>query len=82
MTVAKGFPGKRGVVDRFEGDQVVLEVEGHEEVRPRASLAAGAREGDWVNLATGEVDEAATEAAREKLKTLQEGAKGSGDFDL
>ncbi|SET28190.1 DUF3006 domain-containing protein [Stigmatella erecta] len=73
-------------VDRFEEDLAVLIVDGREVTRPRAGLAAGVREGDVIDLATGQVDAKATEALREEVRQARQRASRSspppGDFDL
>lgn len=58
----------RGSIDRFEGDEAVLDVDGEEVRRPRKTLAPEAREGDVVDLATGCVDRARTRTLREEVE--------------
>lgn len=57
----------RAVVDRLEGDQAVLEVDGEERVVSRASLPDGVREGDVIDLSSLQVDERATRDAADKV---------------
>ena len=74
-------------IDRLEGEVAVLLVDGEERHVPRAQLPRDAREGDVVDLATLQVDDAATEALREEVRAARARAqKGgpppSGSFDL
>lgn len=74
-------------IDRFEGEYAVLIVDGREQRKKRSELEKGAREGDVVDLATGEVDEAATRRLLLEVKAARDKAnKGkpppSGNFDL
>jgi hypothetical protein len=73
-----------GIVDRVEGEWVVLEVEGQEVRRPRKTLAAGCGEGDVVNLETGEVDVEATREATAAAEAAldKSGPREGGSFDL
>jgi len=76
----------KATVDRFEEDLAVLLVDGGERLVPRAELPPEAREGDVIDLATGKVDAAATEALREQVRQARETALKKapppGDFDL
>lgn len=76
----------QATVDRFEEGLAVLIVDGREVTRPRAELAAGVREGDVIDLATGQVDAKATEALREEVRQARKRATRQspppGDFDL
>lgn len=77
----------QGTIDRFEGELAVLEVEGREETRPRSALPRGAREGDVIDLATMQVDRAATERLREETEAANARAGAGktqkpGNFDL
>ena len=81
-------PRAHASIDRLEGEVAVLLVDGEERHVPRAQLAEDAREGDVVDLATLQVDGAATEALREEVRAARARAqKGkppapSGSFDL
>lgn len=68
------------VVDRFEGDLAVLEIDGARVDVPRSALPEGTREGDTLSFQRAPGDTAAAEArlARLKARTPQ----GSGSFDL
>jgi len=77
----------RASIDRFEGEWAVLDVDGQQVRRRRDTLARGAREGDVVDLETGEVDADATRALLDEVKAARAAAnKGkppsSGNFDL
>jgi hypothetical protein len=80
--------GGSASIDRLEGEVAVLLVDGGERHVPRAQLPEDAREGDVVDLATLQVDGAATEALREEVRAARARAqKGkppapSGSFDL
>lgn len=58
---------RHATIDRFEGDIAVLDVDGAQVRRPRASLDPEAREGDVVDLGTGRVDAQRTRQLREEL---------------
>ncbi|MCY1035685.1 DUF3006 domain-containing protein [Corallococcus sp. BB11-1] len=78
----------KATVDRIEEDVVVLVVDGRSLTRALATLPAGVREGDVVDLETGTVDAEATEALRADVRAARERAKRGkkpppgGDFDL
>jgi len=78
---------KRASIDRFEGDWAVLDADGQELRRRRDTLARTAREGDVVDLETGEVDAEATRALLDEVKAARAAANqgkppSSGNFDL
>ena len=78
---------RRASIDRFEGEWAVLDAEGRELRRRRDALARCAREGDVVDLDTGEVDAEATRALLEEVKAARAAANrgkppSSGNFDL
>jgi hypothetical protein len=58
---------RRASIDRFEGDRVILVVEGREEARARAEVPPDAREGDVVDLDAMKVDREATEALKREV---------------
>ena len=68
------------LVDRFEGDQAVLEIAGRRVDVPRSELPEGTREGDRLSFVVAPADTSAAEArlARLRAKTPQ----GPGSFDL
>jgi hypothetical protein len=76
----------KATVDRFEDELAVLIVDGRQLTRPRAELPAEAREGDVIDLETGQVDAAATEALREQVRQARKRAAKKkappGDFEL
>ncbi|MBI3180957.1 MAG: DUF3006 domain-containing protein [Myxococcales bacterium] len=59
---------RRAIIDRFEEERAVLTVDGRQEVLPRATLPPGAEEGDVLDLDAMEVDRAATEELRSKVR--------------
>jgi hypothetical protein len=74
-------------IDRFEGDWAILDADGTELRRRRDTLSAQAREGDVVDLDTGEVDAEATRALLDEVKAARAEANrgkppSSGNFDL
>jgi hypothetical protein len=74
-------------IDRFEGDWAVLDADGKQLRRLRDTLSATAREGDVVDLETGEVDAEATRALLDEVKAARTAANrgkppSSGNFDL
>lgn len=77
---------KTAVIDRFEEDRAVLEVDGHEKVIPRSKLPADAHEGDVVDLDTMQVDRDATERLARELEEIEERLEAKtqkpGSFDL
>lgn len=83
MSSAKA-PRRLGTVDRFEGETAVLLVDGQEERRARTRLPAQTREGDVVDLETGELVPEERERMLERVKAAREKAPtpGSGNFDL
>ena len=76
----------QGTVDRFEGAQAVLEVDGEEVVRPRSALPPDLQEGDVIDLVTLTVDRAATEQLRRETEAANRLSQGKtqppGSFDL
>jgi hypothetical protein len=76
----------KATVDRFEEDRAVLIVDGRQVTRPRAELPAEAREGDVIDLDTGQVDREATEALREQVRQARQRVRKKkappGSFDL
>ena len=76
----------KATVDRFEEELAVLIVDGRQLTRPRAELPAQAREGDVIDLDTGQVDSEATDALREEVRQARRRAGTKkpppGDFDL
>lgn len=78
---------RRATVDRLEGEVAVLVVEGQQVTRPRAELPPEVREGDVVDLETGQVDVEATQALRQQVREARERAMAGkaappGDFEL
>ena len=72
----------RIVLDRFEGDFAVLEVEGHFVDFPRSALPPGAHEGAFLVLqAESGAEEASLKRARARLQRLSERDPG-GDIAL
>ena len=76
----------KGTIDRIEDDvAVVLTDRGVLQLK-RSALSPEAREGDVVDLDTGEVDVEATERARAEIEAARERARRnrgpSGSFDL
>lgn len=74
-------------IDRFEGDWALLDADGRQLRRRRDTLSAQAREGDVVDLETGEVDAEATRALLEEVRAARAAANrgkppSSGNFDL
>ena len=59
------------IVDRFEGDWAVLELDGQVFNVPRLLLPAEAREGDALRLSL-EVDPSSTQDRREKIRSLED----------
>jgi hypothetical protein len=57
----------KATVDRFEEELAVLIIDGRQVTRPRTELPAEMREGDVIDLDTGQVDPEATEALREQV---------------
>ncbi|MGI6451883.1 MAG: DUF3006 domain-containing protein [Syntrophomonadaceae bacterium] len=57
------------IIDRFEGDMVVIEYEGKSYAWPRKILPAQVREGDVITIAIS-VDQQATRERQEKIKRL------------
>lgn len=77
----------KAVIDRFEGEWAVLEVDGRQEKRKRKDLDPNAREGDVIDLDTGKVDFIATEKLRLEVKAARDKAAAKnphkgGSFDL
>jgi hypothetical protein len=77
----------QAVIDRFEGEWVILEVDGQQRTLPRTAVPQDAREGEVVDLDTGQVDPAATERLREQVRqararAAQTAKKPPGGFDL
>lgn len=76
----------KATVDRFEEDRAVLIVDGRQVTRPRAELQAEVREGDVIDLDTGQVDREATEALREQVRQARQRVRKKkappGSFDL
>lgn len=94
--MSSGAPSHRLVIDRFEGDFAVIELEGGTVIDvPRWLLPAGASEGDVIIVQPPESDSADTvtlrvdpdataasrELARERLRRLRAGDSG-GDIVL
>lgn len=63
------------IIDRFEGELAVLEVDGAQRVVRRSELPADAREGDAIDLETMTVDRAQTDALRERVTAARARAK-------
>ena len=59
------------IIDRFEGEWVVIEADDMKFNLPRRLLPPGAREGDVLRI-TVEVDSCATKERREKIKNLED----------
>lgn len=75
----------RATIDRFEGELAVLLVDGGEVTRPRSSLPSEAKEGDVVDVDTGQVDTEATERLLADVRSARAQAFGKkakpGSFD-
>lgn len=65
---------KRGIVDRFEGDFAIVELENGFERIPRSKLPEGVKEGDSVNISAGgtTIDHEDTDKRRKKIKALMD----------
>ncbi len=76
----------KATIDRFEGDVAVLLTEAGVVHLLRGRLSPDAREGDVIDLDTGEVDRAATEQLRAEIRAARERARRrpgpGGSFDL
>ncbi|WP_224366761.1 DUF3006 domain-containing protein [Hyalangium versicolor] len=76
----------KATVDRFEEELAVLIVDGRQVTRPRAELPADVREGDVIDLDTGQVDTEATEELRAQVRKARRQTKKKqappGNFDL
>lgn len=59
------------IVDRLEGNTAVVELEGRTFTLPRALLPKDTEEGDVLRF-TVEVDRAATEKRRNRVKSLED----------
>lgn len=64
----------KGIVDRFEGPFVVIEIGGKCEDIPREQVDPGVKPGDVVELENEKwiTNEAATKSAEERIKRLAE----------
>lgn len=65
----------RGIIDRFEGDFAVVELEGRQmKDIPKRDLAHGAKEGDVIFLVNGkyQVDQAETQQRKAEIAKLTE----------
>jgi hypothetical protein len=73
MRVGRGTEMK-GIVDRFEDDIVVIEIDGVTQDIPKALVNPGVQAGDSVELVNGKwvADRADTESRRKKIKGLME----------
>jgi hypothetical protein len=80
------MPAKRqtAAIDRFEDDVAVLVADGVELRRRRDELDPRAKEGDVVDLATGEVLPVETADLRGQVRSAREraGPRRKGNFDL
>lgn len=76
----------KATVDRFEEELAVLVIDGRQVTKARAELAPGVREGDVIDLDTGQVDTEATEALRAQVRQARRRTKKKqappGNFDL
>ena len=76
----------KATVDRFEDELAVLIVDGRQVTRPRSALPLEVREGDVIDLETGQVDAKATEELRAQVRKARQRAKKKqappGNFDL
>lgn len=75
----------KATVDRFEDAWAVLIIDGAERILPRDRLPEGTREGDVIDLSTGELDAAEREALAERVRAARakNAPPGSGgSFDL
>ncbi|TFE31777.1 DUF3006 domain-containing protein [Cohnella luojiensis] len=59
---------EHGVVDRFEGDMAVIEIEGATRDFPRASLPLDIKIGDSVIIENGEVRRDNSQSARRRTE--------------
>lgn len=74
---------ERAIVDRFEGHQAVLIVDGAQQTVARERLPPEACEGDVVDLVAGRVDREATEALRRRVARARDALPSAGgDFEL
>lgn len=63
------------IIDRFEGELAVLEVDGSQRVVRRSQLPADAHEGDAIDLETMRVDRAETDALQDRVAAARARAK-------
>jgi hypothetical protein len=65
---------ERGIIDRFEGDIAVIEVDGEARDYARSKLPRGAQAGDAVVIENGEIrlDEAANEKRKRDIDRLMD----------
>lgn len=68
------------VIDRFEGDCAVLEVDGRRVDFPASALPAGCREGDRLSFTRDTPDRSEAEARLARLKARSD--QGPGSIDL
>lgn len=59
------------VIDRFEGDQAVIEHDGHTFTLPRSLLPKEAKEGDVLRIGI-EIDRTATDDRQKRVKSLED----------
>jgi hypothetical protein len=64
----------KGIVDRFEGDFVVIEIEGNPKDIPKKQVDSSVKVSDVVELVDGKwmVKEADTERRRKEIKALMD----------
>ena len=64
----------KGIVDRFEGDFVVIEIEGNTKDIPKKQVDSSVKVNDVVELVDGKwiVKEADTERRRKEIKALMD----------
>ncbi|MFC4305693.1 DUF3006 domain-containing protein [Cohnella boryungensis] len=65
---------ERGIIDRFEGDIAVVEVDGSTRDYVRSKLPRGAQAGDAIVIENGEIrlDEAAKEKRKRDIDRLMD----------
>jgi hypothetical protein len=65
---------ERGIIDRFEGDLAVIEIDGMTRDLPRADLPHDARVGDVLLFVNGEIqlDHEGTNQRKQKIQKLMD----------
>ena len=65
---------KKGIIDRFEGDIAVVEIDGENVDMPKASMPKGAKAGDALVMDGDKItiDVEATKALRKEIEQLMD----------